>query len=112
MKNKHGEVAKTLEARLGELTARITKIDSELHKALPPDSEEQASVLENQHALESIEKAECLEIKKIQAALKRISQGSYGICARCGEEIDTKRLKAMPTAAQCIECAEAKITPA
>jgi RNA polymerase-binding protein DksA len=109
MKTEHADVANALEVRLGELTAHIAKIDFELHKALPPDSEEQASVLENQHSLEAIEKAECLEIKKIQGALKRISNGSYGICAGCGADIDTRRLEAMPTATQCIDCAEAKI---
>jgi RNA polymerase-binding transcription factor DksA len=33
------------------------------------------------------------QIHQIQEALKRISEGTYGVCARCGEDIDPKRLK-------------------
>jgi DnaK suppressor protein len=37
-------------------------------------------------------------IADIDQALLRIDEGSYGICARCGEEIDERRLEALPTA--------------
>jgi RNA polymerase-binding transcription factor DksA len=40
-------------------------------------------------ALEAIENSEIHEIHQIQEALKRISEGTYGICARCGEDILT-----------------------
>jgi DnaK suppressor protein len=66
---------------------------------------EQATDLENQGALEAIENSEIHEIHQIQEALKRISDGTYGICARCGEDIDPKRLEALPTATRCISCA-------
>ena len=56
-------------------------------------------------ALEAIENSEIHEIHQIQEALKRISEGTYGICAHCGEEIDPKRLQALPTATRCISCA-------
>jgi RNA polymerase-binding protein DksA len=69
------------------------------------DLEEQATDLENQVALEAIGNSEIHEIHQIQAALKRISEGTYGICAHCGENIDPKRLEALPTATRCISCA-------
>lgn len=43
-----------------------------------------------------------LEIKK---ALKRISIGKYGICAKCGRAIEQKRLEVLPMTTFCSECA-------
>jgi len=88
-----------------ELTGRVAEIESELRKPLSADSEERATDLENQEALETIENSEMHEIRQIQEALNRISEGSYGICAECGADIDPKRLRALPTATRCISCA-------
>jgi len=41
---------------------------------------------------------------KIDEALTRIDEGTYGICDECGEEIGIKRLEARPVAKYCIEC--------
>jgi len=101
----HESIAKVLKARLSELTGRVAEIDSELRKPLSADSEDRATDLENQEALEAIETSKMHEIHQIQEALKRISTGTYGICAQCGEDIDPKRLKALPTATRCISCA-------
>ena len=101
----HENIAKVLKARLSELTGRVAEIDSELRKPLSADSEDRATDLENQEALEAIENSKIHEIHHIQEALKRISEGTYGICAQCGEDIDPKRLKALPTATRCISCA-------
>lgn len=43
-------------------------------------------------------------IRKIQAALKRMDDGIYGICEECGEEISIPRLKARPVTRLCINC--------
>jgi RNA polymerase-binding transcription factor len=102
----HENLATALKARLSELTARVADIDSELRKKLSADLEEQAAELENQDALKAIEDSEVHEIQQIQEALKRISEGTYGICVTCGEDIDPKRLKALPTATRCISCAK------
>jgi DnaK suppressor protein len=45
-------------------------------------------------------------IKRIDAALARIDDASFGECARCGEPIDPRRLDADPTATLCLACAE------
>jgi DnaK suppressor protein len=47
-----------------------------------------------------------LFLSKIDEALKRIEDGSYGECDSCGDEINTKRLQARPTAKLCLECKE------
>jgi DnaK suppressor protein len=103
--NMHENIAKALHARLSELTGRVAEIESELRKPLSADSEERATDLENQEALETIENSEKHEIRQIQEALNKISEGSYGICAECGADIDPKRLRALPTATRCISCA-------
>ncbi len=41
---------------------------------------------------------------QIEEALKKIDEGSYGICESCGEEIDAERLLAMPFAKLCLSC--------
>ncbi|HZP42444.1 MAG TPA: TraR/DksA C4-type zinc finger protein [Candidatus Binatia bacterium] len=48
------------------------------------------------------------EIADIDAALQRMIDGTYGQCAGCGEAIPLARLRAMPTAAFCVECARRK----
>ena len=45
-------------------------------------------------------------LKVVQEALRRIDEGSYGICEDCGEEIPVGRLTAMPFALRCVECQE------
>jgi DnaK suppressor protein len=102
--NEHQVVAKALKTRLSELRTHLAKVDRELHKALPADSEDQAIELENLEALEVIGRTEIAEIHQIEAALQRISDGIYGTCVKCGEPIDPRRLKALPTASSCISC--------
>jgi RNA polymerase-binding transcription factor len=46
------------------------------------------------------------ELRRIDGALARISEGSYGLCASCGQEIPQARLEAEPTAVRCVQCQE------
>ena len=43
-------------------------------------------------------------LKKIENAIERIEQGIFGICEKCGSEIDMRRLEARPVTTLCIEC--------
>lgn len=43
-------------------------------------------------------------VQDIDAALERLEQGVYGICAECGEEIDPQRLQVRPFSRYCIDC--------
>jgi DnaK suppressor protein len=49
---------------------------------------------------------ETLFLKKIDEALRRISEGSFGECGECGEDIEVKRLEARPTTTMCLSCKE------
>jgi DnaK suppressor protein len=42
--------------------------------------------------------------KKIETALERINDGTFGICEICDKEISYERLEARPVTTQCIEC--------
>jgi DnaK suppressor protein len=44
------------------------------------------------------------ELRDIEAARRRLEDGSYGICIDCGAEIGFERLHVEPEAARCIEC--------
>lgn len=46
------------------------------------------------------------ELRHIEGALQRISNGTYGVCIDCGSPIDVERLRAWPTAERCIDCQE------
>ena len=51
-------------------------------------------------------------LRLIEAALKRIADGSFGICVWCGDEIQDQRLQALPWTQFCLRCQgelEAKI---
>ncbi len=43
-------------------------------------------------------------LKEVVSALRKIEDGSFGICERCGESIAEKRLEALPFARYCIDC--------
>jgi RNA polymerase-binding transcription factor len=45
-------------------------------------------------------------LEQIEAALKRMRDGTYGICARCGNPINPERIEAMPAALYCLKCQE------
>ena len=47
------------------------------------------------------------ELKRIDDALHRISNGEYGFCVDCGKPISNVRLETFPYAARCIICQEA-----
>jgi DnaK suppressor protein len=51
-------------------------------------------------------KAETLN--KIDEALRRLEEGTYGNCFECGDEISEKRLRALPFAVRCKDCEEAR----
>ncbi|MGZ3708751.1 MAG: TraR/DksA family transcriptional regulator, partial [Bdellovibrionota bacterium] len=49
---------------------------------------------------------EILYLKKVDEALNRIEEGTFGECEECGEDIELRRLEARPTATLCVGCKE------
>jgi DnaK suppressor protein len=51
-------------------------------------------------------KRESSYLRKIETAIRKISDGTFGKCEECEEEIGIKRLQARPTATLCVHCKE------
>lgn len=47
-------------------------------------------------------------LQMVETALQRIREGSFGECVSCGNEINSRRLEAVPWTRYCIECQEKK----
>lgn len=52
------------------------------------------------------ERRRALELRRIEAALRRIEEGDYGYCLECGEPIALQRLEFDPAVTLCVACAE------
>jgi len=59
--------------------------------------EEYATLLPIEYSLET-------KLNNINLALEKIEKGKYGICEKCGKEIETERLKIYPEARFCLKC--------
>ncbi len=46
------------------------------------------------------------ELTEMAEAERKVNEGTYGTCERCGADISEQRLKAIPYATHCIRCAE------
>ena len=51
-----------------------------------------------------LEEQEWVKLKQVEAALKKVADGEYGICEQCGQEILETRLEIMPYTEFCIQC--------
>ena len=101
----------TMEADLRELYNRSDRIDEHWKtNAAHKDWEELAVLRENDEVVSSLDDRTREQIGEIEAALERISQGTWGICTKCGEAITPARLEIMPTVATCIDCASEQET--
>ncbi len=69
-----------------------------------PDPNDRATLESDRNFELRIRDRERKLIPKIQEALSRIENGTYGICDECGGEISEKRLEYRPEATLCIAC--------
>ncbi len=72
------------------------------------DETDLASSLIQQQLSCTIRDREYVKLRKIDLALDKINDGSYGHCEECEEEINNKRLENQPWAQLCIQHAEEK----
>jgi RNA polymerase-binding transcription factor DksA len=93
--------------RLAELDVRLHEVDHELGEPRSAALNEQAIDIEDDEVLEGLGAAAQKEVSLLRLALKRIEEGSYGICAKCEEPISDARLEAVPYAPLCKRCAQA-----
>jgi len=98
---------------------RLLKLRKEL-QSMVASSEESAAVVElDQSKVGRLSRMDAMQaqamakasgqrreamLRNIEAALKRINDGEYGLCRDCDAPINPKRLEFDPTALRCIEC--------
>lgn len=66
--------------------------------------EEEADEVQQYDNLLSLEHSLELKLRDVNIALKKIEEGGYGLCEKCGEEIEEKRLEAYPEARTHLTC--------
>ena len=83
---------KQLRDRLAELEGRLHGIDDHLGQRPDQDWEDRATESAMDQVLEGLGHAGNAETQAIYAALARLKDGTYGVCARCGDDISEDRL--------------------
>ena len=113
-RGRYDELKDILEGRRRELLAEVR---SKMRDVRSENAEEAKGVLDAAETSEAdiqddIEFAliqmKTETLKKIEDALKRLDEGTYGNCFECGDEIAERRLRALPFAARCKDCEEAR----
>ena len=107
------EPENTAQRRLEALKAELIALSQTAAEDRKPVHLDQQSVgrlsrqdsLQVQAMAKAADARRVAEIRRIDAALKRVEAGEYGYCVECGEVIDPKRLKIDPAAPRCQGCA-------
>ena len=94
-----------LDERKAYLDRQLHSFEEALDEEPSKDAEERATEREGDEVLEGLGNSGLIELRAIEAALERIAQGTYGVCAECGEDILPERLELVPHAALCRNCA-------
>ena len=94
-----------LRERRAELSRHLAKIEASLDETPTNDWEDRSAERQGDEVLETLGHAEQAEIHRIDAALLRISKGTYGTCQKCGEDISDARLDLLPATPFCKACA-------
>ena len=113
--SRHDELKTMLETRRRELVREVrvkirdARTDSILERDVLDQGESSEVDIQDAIGFALIQmKAETLD--KIDAALQRLGEGTYGHCVECGAEIAGPRLRALPFAVRCRDCEEARET--
>ena len=90
---------------LKESSQTLTNMQKEENTAKPDITDRASEEIERSFELRTRDRERKL-INKIEAALRRIKEGSYGYCEETGEPIGIKRLEARPVATLSLEAQE------
>ena len=77
-----------------------------LSENVSSELEEEAQETNSEHTLAHLSERDHAELAAIALALGRLVEGTYGSCVFCEEPIPLPRLRVLPTATTCVECAE------
>jgi DnaK suppressor protein len=96
-----------LENRQSELQNGTRERDSLTVEATPDELDRIQQASERDFAVSGLQRNET-QLREVQAALRRMKAGTFGMCPNCEENISLKRLTALPWATLCIVCQEAE----
>jgi RNA polymerase-binding transcription factor len=100
---------KSLEARNSELRRSLSQTRQESRAAQHDYGKDEGDRANTSLAREidlSQKSRDRALLSSVEAALKRITEGTFGECLNCGQEINAKRLEAIPWVRYCITCQE------
>jgi DnaK suppressor protein len=100
--NKFKEILENKQAELAHVLRNREGIAIEKS---PDALDEVQNAAERELAIRNLDRESNL-LRNVRAALHRIDEGTFGVCAHCEEDISLKRLNAVPWAAYCIQCQE------
>ena len=111
--SRYDELKKMLEDRRREL---MTAVQGKIRDARAEGGKErevldqgESSEVDIQEDIEfALIQMKAETLNKIDAALRRLDEGTYGDCFECGDEISEARLRALPFAVRCKDCEEAR----
>lgn len=107
---------KILEVELGHIATEDPAIKgnylAHFHKPEPDDTlDEKAHSITDYEGERAVEQNLELRLREINKTLKKVEEGVYGICDKCQAPIEEKRLKVVPVAKLCLDCAnKARLT--
>jgi DnaK suppressor protein len=101
-----GGVKEILERKKAELVEVLRRRDGIAIEKSADQMDEIQYASERDLAIRNVDR-ESILLRQIRAALRRVREGSFGICTECESAISPKRLAAVPWAARCIQCQEA-----
>jgi DnaK suppressor protein len=96
---------KILETKQAELEQIVRKRDAITIEKSADALDEVQHAAERELAIRNLDRESQL-LRNVRTALRRINDGSFGICLHCEEEISPKRLAAVPWTSLCIQCQE------
>ena len=114
-KNRYNELKKMLEDRrrelLSEVQGRMRDVRADGNKERDVLDQGESSEVDIQEDIEfALIQMKSETLTKIDAALRRLEDGTYGDCFECGDQISEARLRALPFAVRCKDCEEARET--
>jgi DnaK suppressor protein len=99
------EYRNVLEVQQAELVQLIRNRDGIAIEKSADALDEVQNATERELAIGSLDRDSNL-LRKVRGALRRIEEGSFGVCLHCEEDISAKRLAAVPWTTFCIQCQE------
>ncbi len=105
-----GRIGKKLNGMLADLEAEVANTVGGMRGGTGafPDPTDRASLESDRNLTLRIRDRERMLKKKIEDAIARIEDGTFGLCEVCGEQIGSERLEARPVTTLCIDCKESQ----